>query len=291
MSARSTAAAAAAVGLALAAAAGTARAEDLDLGRDVYREHCEECHGKKGRGDGDKARRAGFRPRDFGLGAFKCRSTPTGKPPTDEDLARVVRNGLPGSAMLGRGDKLADEEIAAVVAYVKTLSPAFAGPPPEPIALPEPPEALEELAAEGLHVYQALRCWTCHGVSGQGDGPAAKGLVDDWGDPIRVFNFVRLKRFKCGGEPADLYRTLHTGLTGSPMPSYTEAFPFGREHVAAAGGLEEAYGPEEAARLLAWAAEQPESAEIEAVPPAEAAALVEHRTWALVAYLRSLTAR
>jgi hypothetical protein len=39
------------------------------------------------------------RPRDFTLGFFKYKSTPPGEPPTDDDLERVVAEGLQASAM------------------------------------------------------------------------------------------------------------------------------------------------------------------------------------------------
>jgi hypothetical protein len=39
------------------------------------------------------------RPRDFSSGKFKYKSTAAGEPPTDEDLLRTIRDGLPASAM------------------------------------------------------------------------------------------------------------------------------------------------------------------------------------------------
>ncbi len=268
-----------------------APAEILERGQALYRDRCLECHGEEGRGDGIEALRLGFRPRDFTLGAFKCRSTPTGEPPTDGDLLRIVAKGLPGTPMKGHGDELGEEDLEALVAWVKTLSPVFDGPPPTPIDLPDPPAGLSGLASEGKHVYQVLKCFTCHGVSGRGDGPAAKGLVDDWGKPIRPFNFVVFRRFKCGGEPRDLYRTLHTGMTGSPMPSYSEAFRFAHEEASQTRAVETLYDAEESAWLTGWAARQPDLAALASMPEAEVAALVERRTWALVAYLQSLVGR
>lgn len=270
---------------------GAAAADDLERGSALYRERCLECHGEQGRGDGPEALRLGFRPRDFTLGAFKCRSTPTGEPPTDEDLLRIVAEGLPGTPMKGHGDELPVSDQRALAAHVKTLSPAFAGPPPTPIELPEPPAKLGGLAAEGKHVYQVLKCWTCHGVSGRGDGPAARTLEDDWGNPIRPFNFVVFRKFKCGGDPRDLYRTLHTGMTGSPMPSYTEAFRFAHEDASQTLAVEGVYDAEESAWLTGWASRQPDRATLESMRESEVEALVERRTWALVAYLRSLVGR
>ena len=56
------------------------------------------------------------RPRDFSSGIFKYKSTAAGEPPTDEDLLRTVRDGLPASAMPYFAGLLSTEELNAVVA-------------------------------------------------------------------------------------------------------------------------------------------------------------------------------
>lgn len=263
--------------------------ESSDTGLRLYLEHCAECHGGGGRGDGEKAERLGFRPRDFSLGAFKCRSTPTGSPPTDEDLARVIERGLRGTPMLGVGDDLDDAQMADLVAYVKTLIPdPKGGEPPAVLEVPEPPEPTPELVRAGRAVYRLLGCWRCHGVAGDGDGPAADGLEDQWGEPIDVYDFTRRSRFKCGGTRRDIYRTLHTGMTGSPMPSFITAFAFGRDQVGKTEQLQEVLGAEAVDETLAWLVSQPTAPEIRQLDEDERQSLIEERSWALVAYLRSL---
>ena len=68
-------------------------------GKAVYDQHCAECHGATGHGDGPAAPFLTPRPRDFTAGRYKLRTTESGSVPTDDDLARSVREGLPGSAM------------------------------------------------------------------------------------------------------------------------------------------------------------------------------------------------
>ena len=51
-----------------------------------YRRYCVGCHGDLGDGNGENAVWLDPKPRDFQLAIFKCRSTPTGTLPTDEDL-------------------------------------------------------------------------------------------------------------------------------------------------------------------------------------------------------------
>ncbi|MBI3401578.1 MAG: hypothetical protein HY048_09180 [Acidobacteria bacterium] len=45
---------------------------ELRVGRAAFQKVCAECHGSKGRGDGEQAKKLGFAPRNFTLGAFKC---------------------------------------------------------------------------------------------------------------------------------------------------------------------------------------------------------------------------
>ena len=118
-------------------------------GRTIYLEECAICHGPAADGEGMAAHMFQVKPRDFRRGVWKFRSTPTGSLPTDEDLVRTTRRGLPGSAMVPQ-DHLTEAEIRDVVAYVKTLSPRFAAePPPAPVPIPPAPAATADLLARG----------------------------------------------------------------------------------------------------------------------------------------------
>ena len=57
-----------------------------NAGRRVYLRYCVGCHGQDGDGAGENAQWIEPKPRDFTAAVFKCRSTPTGTLPTDEDL-------------------------------------------------------------------------------------------------------------------------------------------------------------------------------------------------------------
>jgi len=258
-------------------------------GKKLYRKYCLECHGESGRGDGPKSRNLGFRPRDFLLGAFKCRCTPSGMLPTDEDLFRTVSRGLPGSPMLAHDKEMSAVEIRQVIAYIKTLSPRFSKETaPACPEIPDPPAPADTRISEGKTLYRILQCWKCHGKTGRGDGPSAAGLKDDWGQPIKPFNFVVLKKFKCGGDQQSLYRTLNTGLTGSPMPSYAEAFLFAREDVQNGLGIEDYFGRSEGREIAAYLEGQPDRAALKTMSEAARSELRDRRTWSLVQYLRSL---
>jgi hypothetical protein len=77
---------------------GHAKAAEAD-----YRRYCVGCHGQLGDGNGENAPYMQppmyQQPRDFQLGVFKCRSTPTGTLPTDQDLFDAITRGFDRSNM------------------------------------------------------------------------------------------------------------------------------------------------------------------------------------------------
>ena len=81
-------------------------------GQQVYRTHCAECHGDNGDGNG-----------------FAAGSLPIPIMPTDftrellsEDAAlRALRRGVAGTSMAPWGDRLSEQEMGAVTAYVRSL--------------------------------------------------------------------------------------------------------------------------------------------------------------------------
>src|SRR5262249_45893352 len=80
------------------AASGPAWAQDVNAGKAVYERKCLLCHGEKGDGKGPGAEHLLPKPRDFTRGLFKVRST-ANKTPTDQDLLRIVTDGMPGTSM------------------------------------------------------------------------------------------------------------------------------------------------------------------------------------------------
>lgn len=72
---------------------------DHDLSRGLYQRHCANCHGVTGSGRGDTSAALSPYPRDYRAGIFKFKTTPRGAKPTKEDLARVIRHGIAGTAM------------------------------------------------------------------------------------------------------------------------------------------------------------------------------------------------
>lgn len=218
-------------GLAVAQNAGTSSGypepkDDLTAqqqrGEGLYRRYCVGCHGIAGDGNGENAPYIDPKPRDFTVATFKCRSTPTGTLPTDEDLIHTLERGLRGSNMPS-WLPLADDDRADLVAYIKTFSPKWlkekAG---TPIQVPAEPEVTAERIKSGQQTFQKMECWKCHGVDGRGNGPSAATLTDDKDRPIQPYDFTTGHKFKCGITDRDLYKIFMTGLDGTPMPSFAD---------------------------------------------------------------------
>ena len=198
---------------------------NADSGKKLYRRYCKGCHGPLGDGNGENAAWIDPKPRDFVAATFKCRSTPTGTLPTDEDLYDSISRGFTNSNM-PHWDSLPPQNRIDLVAYIKTFSPRWksekAG---DPIKVPAEPAVTSQSVAHGGELFQKMECWKCHGQQGRGDGPSAATLTDSKDQPIRPYNFADAgndARFKCGTTNEDLYRIFMTGVDGTPMPSFAD---------------------------------------------------------------------
>ena len=58
-------------------------------------------------------------PRDFTSGKYKFRTTPSGMLPTDEDIAKVIKDGLPYTSMPG-WPNFSETQIQHIIYYLKT---------------------------------------------------------------------------------------------------------------------------------------------------------------------------
>jgi cytochrome c oxidase cbb3-type subunit 2 len=191
-------------------------------GKHLYRRFCIGCHGPDGNGQGMNAQWIDPQPRDFTEATFKCRSTPTGTLPTDEDLYNAITRGFVTTNMPS-WRPLNPQQRADLVAFIKTWSPRWAKEKPGAVLNipPETPITIESIL-HGRELFQKLECWKCHGPAGNADGPSAATLTDSKGNPIKPFNFSTGDRFMCGDSNRDLYRIFMTGLDGSPMPSFAD---------------------------------------------------------------------
>jgi cytochrome c oxidase cbb3-type subunit 2 len=202
------------------------QAADIELGKRIYLQNCAACHGEKGDGKGPEANRLKTKPRDFTTGNYKFRSTPSGSLPTDEDMFRSISQGVRTTSMLAQLH-LSESERWAVTEYLKTFSQRFkTQKPSDSVPIPAEPSPTRDLLTSGKRLYADAGCAECHGAEGRGDGPSAKELKDETGNRINAADLT-VRPFKSGSTPQDLYRTLSTGLNGTPMPSYADSLTGG----------------------------------------------------------------
>lgn len=199
-------------------AAGPVVADESGTKSGLYRQHCVHCHGITGDGAGPTAVFLNPYPRDFRKGVFKWKATQRAAKPRREDLHRVLRDGVAGTAMPSFA-LLRQDELDALVEYVIYLSmrgetedllrqtvlmneedpPAsrqdlvdnYLGPVAQfwsdagnqVLAPGEKPPVSDPVAwaAKGAEIFRGSKaqCMKCHGPTALGDGSEEK-LFDDW---------------------------------------------------------------------------------------------------------------
>jgi mono/diheme cytochrome c family protein len=211
---------------------------DLQHGGDLYERYCTVCHAHDGTADGEASAWLFPPARDFTRGRFRLVSTSNGAP-TDDDLVRVLRRGMPGSSMPS-WSWLEERDLRDLAGYVRFLAveglgesidrearedgePLMPGCAHE-IALEwmTPREVLEPVApvepspdtlALGQELYRES-CAGCHDTDGRGFDEHPRWNEDGSLNWARDFTHGILKG---GGTHADLYRRIRCGLPGSPM--------------------------------------------------------------------------
>ncbi|QDU78699.1 Cytochrome c [Polystyrenella longa] len=89
----------------------------------------------------------------------------------------------------------------------------------------------------GKELYTSLKCVTCHGPLGNGDGSETEtyktdpltqvtysepGLYDSWGSLVKPRN-LRLGQYRGGHRPIDVFRRIKAGIPGTPMQGFASA--------------------------------------------------------------------
>ncbi len=231
----------------------TVQADVLEQGRRVYQRYCLTCHGAKGDGRGVSAFGQWPPPRDFRKAKFKFAGVQDRGLPSDEELERIITNGLKGTYM--RPWILQQRELKSVVQYIKTFSPDGKGfrskrlKVKSPVIAPDPYETSEEIAAarvEGEELYHAMfQCSSCHPAYATPQQFAAWDAlmrpseplapVPKWSENYRTvllppdFQRHQMRAVRTRKGPGgviehnslDIYRAIAFGLQG-PMPGFED---------------------------------------------------------------------
>ncbi|GIX05549.1 MAG: hypothetical protein KatS3mg114_1418 [Planctomycetaceae bacterium] len=230
------------------------RPRDLKHGQQVYQAHCAMCHGDSGDGQGIAAQYLYPKPRDYRKGIFKFVSTQYGARPLREDLLRIVRQGIRGTSM-PEFRLLPERDLQAVVDYVILLArrgeleellvntvDAEGELDPQTVAeelVPTviqrwrqaeehvvyphspPPKFTSAHVARGRQAFLTKGCAKCHGEDGRGQTPENRGN-DLWGHPARAADLTS-GMLRGGQQSLDVYRRIHAGVNGTPMPGFALA--------------------------------------------------------------------
>jgi mono/diheme cytochrome c family protein len=117
---------------------------EVRQGQDMYDSLCVYCHGVYGRGDGIMAQQLPVPPGDLSSLSFQSQVK-------DAELLGVIADGR--GAMPGMGEIMSSQDVQAVVAFVRMLSPSF-------------------------EQYQRF-CASCHGADGHPEVWLSENAEDD----------------------------------------------------------------------------------------------------------------
>lgn len=196
----------------------------LDIGERVFMENCSVCHGDYGKTGVWTRSNMDTPPRDF--------TTPFAKEVlTRSRMINSVVRGRPGTAMMAFGERLQQNQVEAVVDYIRI---ALMGHSPEqamvndaagggdtdayvsrdefmaqpfPVKLTGDPE-------KGRSIFRD-NCIQCHGEKGDGQGPRAYFIKP------KPRNFISEDSSRALNRPK-IYKAVHGGLKGSVMPAWSK---------------------------------------------------------------------
>jgi len=195
-------------------------------GKMIFSMSCVYCHGSKGEGDGAASMFLGPyshpRPNNLTMGVFKFRSTESGELPMLTDLMRTIREGIPGYMPSFRN--LGEEGIKSVAMYVTKEFIQEELPTTTTIKYVKhvgPYIYSSKSVWRGRILYGIMKCNECHGEDGKG---GRTNLKDERKLLIHPIDFTRQETFGNGTSHEDIYRTIMTGLDGTPMPGYSDLF-------------------------------------------------------------------
>ncbi|HLK91027.1 MAG TPA: c-type cytochrome [Polyangia bacterium] len=219
----------------------------LEHGRVVFTHFCRACHGDAGDGKGTAAAGLSPPPRDLRLGIYKFAAVAAGQLPNDADLARTIRQGLHGTAMLAW--EVPAAELDDLIQYVKAFSPRWRNDTPGEvlIASADPWTGRQaDALARGTRVYHGLaQCAVaCHpayatraeiyAFTKELTGNEVREFRPDLYQPVPKdsdygFKIVppdfTFNDLRGGDRLADIYRAIAAGIGGTAMPTWKGVLP------------------------------------------------------------------
>lgn len=219
------------------------RANAASSGASLYKQHCAGCHGQDGAGDGPGIRYVYPLPRNLRRGRYNLVGN-SNRIASRDDITRVLREGMPGTAMKPFREVLEKSELEAIVtevlrlrsegakeAYLDRCRAADEAPNEEeasefvaqqttaaaPPTVPEFSSEGRSAVARGRQLFRQQGCPSCHG--NEGVGAADLILQDQTGTSLRPRDLVH-EPFKGGHHDTAIYYRIRFGFPGGPMPEH-----------------------------------------------------------------------
>lgn len=204
----------------------------LDSGEELYMDNCSVCHGDFGETGVWTRSNMSTAPRNFTTDRTKGELS-------RKRMVESITYGRAGKAMMPYGSRLSQEEISAMVDYVRL---ALMGLPVEAVlaekailegsrkdepsmtglSFSDPERYMSQPFAEGAfgdpnegREIFVRNCFVCHGVKGDGQGPRAFFI-----NP-KPRNFISTDSKRALNRPK-IYTAVHKGLPGSVMPAWSK---------------------------------------------------------------------
>jgi len=211
-----------AVLVSMLAAAPAQAAGDADKGKIIYDKRCIWCHGENGDGMGAANKYLNPPPRSFEDGQYKIKTSGfDSMVPNDDDLFRMVRDGMPGTAMPGWKQLLSEGDMWDVVQYIKTFAGYEAEKPKSQVDYGTQVASSPESIAKGKELFEdGDRCVECHGKTGKGSG--IKALKGDFKERTWPRNLTKPWTYRGSNDPKDIFARITTGIPGTQMPSFAD---------------------------------------------------------------------
>ena len=207
--------------LLLVPGAAHAKSGDAERAEPIYQKRCIGCHGEEGDADTEAAERFNPPPRDFTLGLYKVKTSAFSEDyPNDEDIFRMIRDGMPGTVMPGWGDMLSEQDMWDLVAYLKAFAEIEEAPEAQLDYGTQVKSSPESIAVGRKLFLDGDRCSECHGVAGKGDG--IKKLKDDNGFRTWPRNLTKPWFYRATNDPKDIFQRISVGIPGTQMPSFAD---------------------------------------------------------------------
>jgi len=213
----------------------------------LYSRDCSACHGSHGDGDGRAARHLTPRPRDLRRDHYRIVSSRDGVP-SIEDVAIVLKRGIPGTSMPGFPQLTDDErtELAREIlgwrreeirerieaAYRDASEPIdeeelreiveLQSEPHSPVTPPQNWIADSRAVERGHEIYRRTGCASCHGEDGES---VADGLLLDEHHAPSWPRDLKRDPMKGGEEREAIFVRIAVGMPGTPHPAAASLTP------------------------------------------------------------------